>query len=863
LTQKLILNLLGKIVYLSFPLIACAWQGLVANMPVILHHGRPSLNKRHSFFDIWQVSGAWNTLVLTASRRQAHGLMATALTQTKMQAILGEPIMAFGDFLLALLKANQTRVHEANELISGALLYALICQKPSSVLTHPNDPWFELQALLTFFDRLKSSGWDSDFATARLPNKNDMATRLRLFGEHRLAMTRHHLYRPSDILLDSLTLLKNQPLWPGTFPQALHIQDIYPLGPGERAVLRGLKAAWPKLPIHIHYDEDFRQDDAKLSAAYEDLGLFCDEEKLFESPTVSFNPVSVYGTEAIERNIILNEVSTKLNQPQQAMAIAFAQTATAKVWWRQMADAPLSHQFNPSLAAKDFIRSNDDAVTLKDHLQPLYALRPSSILTEKWRALKAQEDLAKQKNFIESTLGQLWSDVSPVTQKLFWNSVQKNLRLSPTSGEAPLHFISLAKADGFLDRAIHVAGLNLEALMRRDQDSFIDETIAEHRDLAETLLPASYRFRLTMARLRRLAALSPNLTFSSARTDARSSPLTQLNEISNEFSIISIPVDSKKYQGKAYPIAPFQFNKNQTSFSLSALQKYLNCPQQYYLNQVLRLKEINVPEPDLRRDIKGLIIHEILEAFFKNNLSVYANAQLRPTATGALEEILDQYFLIAAQQQPDWLNFPQSTREVFRKRTLSACAGLLRKEWANFDDGKKQTLPTQTEWAFETKLPGSEFSIKGRIDRLDVTPDGGHFTVIDYKTGSSDEHGKASMQDGRAIQLPIYLYAVSKELLPKAVPTAALAYFLSDGKTIGIARKNGPDAKCLKTTQDDEVFEDIMACALEAALKAIKGIQANVFEPLPRSRKLCVDCRYVTVCPNPSPPDEESLHETD
>ncbi len=832
-------------------------------MPVILYHGRPSRDKRHTFFETWRASGAWNTLVLTASRRHARELMPTALRLTGTTAILGEPIMAFGDFLLALLKANHPRVHEADAIISGALLYALICQKSSSCLTHPDDPWPELQALLTFFDRLKSSGWDPDFATSRLPNKNDMSTRLKLFREHRLAMSQQHLYRPSDILLETLTLLQKKPHWPRAFPQALHIQDIYPLGPGERAILRGLKTAWPKLPIHIHYDEDFCQDDARLSAAYEDLGNLCDEERRFDSPQVHLLPIQVYGNEAAERTDILSEFSRCLNQPQQAATIAFAQTEMAKVWWEQMAAAPLNHQLNQSLAAKDFLRSNDDAFALKNHIHALYALRPTSRLTEKWHSLKAREDLAKQKNFIESTLGETWSSVDTDAQKLFWNSVRKRLRFSPASAETPLHLVSLAKADAFLDRSIHVAGLNLESLIRHDQESFVDETLAEHRDLAETLLPTGYRFRLTMSRLRRLAALSPNLTFSSARKDDRGRPLTQLNEVTDDFSILNIQ-RKKDPQPKQYESNTVRHTdqKTQTSFSLSALQKYLNCPHQYYLNQVLRLKEINVPEPDPRRDIKGNIIHDILEMFVHKHLSVYANAKLRPTATSALEERLDQYFWLAANKQPEWMNFPQSAREVFHTRALSATSGFIRKEWAWLDAGDKQTLPTKTEWAFETKLPGSEFTIKGRIDRIDVTPDGRSFTVIDYKTGSSDEHGKAAMNDGRAIQLPIYLYAAGIEFLPEALPTAALAYFLSDNKTIGIARKNGPDAKCLKTTQTNEEFETVITNALAEAAKAAKGIQAQVFAPHPRSNDLCNQCRYLTVCPNPAPLDEESQNGT-
>ena len=50
--------------------------------------------------------------------------------------------------------------------------------------------------------------------------------------------------------------------------------------------------------------------------------------------------------------------------------------------------------------------------------------------------------------------------------------------------------------------------------------------------------------------------------------------------------------------------------------------------------------------------------------------------------------------------------------------------------------------------------------IRGRIDRIDLAPDG-NFLIYDYKSGS--QHPKAKdIEDGTALQLPLYLLAFEK-----------------------------------------------------------------------------------------------------
>ena len=52
---------------------------------------------------------------------------------------------------------------------------------------------------------------------------------------------------------------------------------------------------------------------------------------------------------------------------------------------------------------------------------------------------------------------------------------------------------------------------------------------------------------------------------------------------------------------------------------------------------------------------------------------------------------------------------------------------------------------------------GSSVRFRGRIDRVEVSEDGRAATVVDYKTGRSDDYrhiGQDPINDGRLLQLP-------------------------------------------------------------------------------------------------------------
>ena len=64
------------------------------------------------------------------------------------------------------------------------------------------------------------------------------------------------------------------------------------------------------------------------------------------------------------------------------------------------------------------------------------------------------------------------------------------------------------------------------------------------------------------------------------------------------------------------------------------------------------------------------------------------------------------------------------------------------------------------------QIPGRSVSLRGKIDRIDVTPDG-ELVAYDYKTGSTP--GTGDSLDGHAFQLPAYLLMAGQALDGEAV----------------------------------------------------------------------------------------------
>jgi len=223
--------------------------------------------------------------------------------------------------------------------------------------------------------------------------------------------------------------------------------------------------------------------------------------------------------------------------------------------------------------------------------------------------------------------------------------------------------------------------------------------------------------------------------------------------------------------------------------SASALQDYAVCPFRWFLGRALDVKDLEEPaEDDVSPLERGLLVHAVLEELVGATLGrdpdrAWSDAE-HELATSLLEKRAKE--LVAqgkAGRAAVWEVRAAQMRRVLRRLLLSDNA--YRKA--------RRATPRAVEMGFglddanaapvDLVLPsGREVSLRGSIDRVDVT-DSGVVVVVDYKTGKSEKYGEfpeegaasgADLTDrGRRLQLPLYAIAARREHGKPDSPTEA------------------------------------------------------------------------------------------
>jgi ATP-dependent helicase/DNAse subunit B len=170
----------------------------------------------------------------------------------------------------------------------------------------------------------------------------------------------------------------------------------------------------------------------------------------------------------------------------------------------------------------------------------------------------------------------------------------------------------------------------------------------------------------------------------------------------------------------------------------TGLETYLQCPFEFFGNRILRLRSAPA-RPDQRLDFltQGEIVHGVLAA-------------LPTRSPDHLEPVFESVFATACEQK-------RIPRAYHTERLRNAMLADLH---AFLADGKwpGSGFTSRTELPFT--LPLDSVEISGKIDRLDVAPDGRAY-VIDYKY-SGAPRTRSRLTDPNLLQAPLYLMAAEK-----------------------------------------------------------------------------------------------------
>ena len=170
------------------------------------------------------------------------------------------------------------------------------------------------------------------------------------------------------------------------------------------------------------------------------------------------------------------------------------------------------------------------------------------------------------------------------------------------------------------------------------------------------------------------------------------------------------------------------------TISVSRFQKAVICPYRFFVEGILNIESLEEIEPDASPREKGNRIHDVLALFTKSLRDEemdLSNEGILPEARELLTRCVED-ILHNVADRPHW--------QVERRRWIglkdSEEGGMLT-DWLNLEiercrEGWKCVAE---ESSFDAlTVDGLPFSLKGRIDRVDFSKDGGTL-LWDYKTG--------------------------------------------------------------------------------------------------------------------------------
>ncbi len=260
------------------------------------------------------------------------------------------------------------------------------------------------------------------------------------------------------------------------------------------------------------------------------------------------------------------------------------------------------------------------------------------------------------------------------------------------------------------------------------------------------------------------------------------------------------------------------------NLNVTDLEDYAKCPRKFFYQRVLEIEMVEEPEPGVDFLKEGAWLHAVLQETFKTILK-----------NGHLPSLEDQNSLYehACETASRQLGIPPLWHRYLLKRYDEPFKKVMEDYRKAYEDSGFQVKAV--EYRIEWDLP-SGTHLKGRIDRVDVNPDG-WFKIIDYKT-SSFPSGKITLQKverGEYLQLPLYWRFYTQKT---GLRGDKMLYF-------GWSKNN--DFKPIEF--EAESLQEIIEVAIDRAEDIVRRIQNAEFPYEPLQPGLCLNCPYRLICP--------------
>lgn len=776
-----------------------------------------------------------NTLILTAHAVGVHHLQTLIFNSNAHKVTIFDHIQTWSDFLLQFLKTHLHRAHFADAFLCEYLIFVL--------MENANPGWLQAQAngskalhdIHALYQQVKKSfGLHKAQTNFGLPLSDP--TIHSVFAKYNSILHQNFFYDEGDLLAINLELLQTPKLaWPLPYHTVI-LQNIYPLGPGERSFLRLCQSSFPEITWHVFYDEDFSKPSDLLSLAYEDLGNIAQTSDYITAEAAPILTLQETPSPAHEIQRVMTQIAQEQKKGLTYSDIAIvcnSEYAEPLKRQLQLVRLPFRSFFQTKL--KELVPFLSDWSKTNPSPQADWPIETKLI----WQAI---QDLEAQFEFTQNLFLDQAKTVSAAAKAEFFKQHLENAKLPNRASLHQIVVVPFADAIHFTTRKLFVVGLQLESFLNFSETSVLGAFDLSHKEWAEPLSLPQYQFRIRFAKLEQLLSGAKHLVLSRSLTDFSGRTTTPLPTL--QFKILPWQEQQKQATQAAKQHATVFFSKD--VFSLTELQRYRDCPYKYFATDVLGLKTSETESVDPNAKTLGILLHSILHNLVQEHQPEYLRYLKKDLSLEAWNKTLDLVIAQHTRALPELKNKPAHVVASLIKKTRQSVLNFHQQEQAWLQDEIKLTLPQLAEWPF--RLPLQNITVTGRIDRIDTNTEKSFFTVLDYKTGS--QPSAPDMKNGRDLQIPTYLLAVEELLYPQALPSAGLYYSLKKETASQLAFSETCDAKLskkhLQTSRDEWLNhkQNLKAQILDIT----QHIQQNDFDPNPVDIKICEYCDFKRMC---------------
>jgi len=288
--------------------------------------------------------------------------------------------------------------------------------------------------------------------------------------------------------------------------------------------------------------------------------------------------------------------------------------------------------------------------------------------------------------------------------------------------------------------------------------------------------------------------------------------------------IADVPVH--RFRGFTDPLAP-------RPYSLSAFERYQDCPFKFFAADVLRLEEVPEDESAMSPRARGRFIHEVFQRFFEAWDS-------RGGGAITSERLDEARALMVDVAEPLLARLPEADAALERARLFGSAIStgsveiVLGHEAAAPVDVRERWLEYRLEGEFTLgSTDGKKVALRGVADRIDLLAEN-RLRVVDYKSGSAPN-------PSRALQVAIYALCAQERLRDRdggSWPITEAVYLAFSGKRsqAHVVRPGDRDA------------EESLNAARTRLLGIVDRIARGEFPAQPQDEILCDFCAYTAVC---------------